>query len=106
VTTRRTAGKAAARASRWQLFEGDNRACTIASLSLDWIRHLLHNRRNSVSRTAMSATTWFLLLLAASIVGPYAFGVRPRTRSEWTYVAIAIAFVAWMLVLMAPLRSL
>jgi hypothetical protein len=47
---------------------------------------------------------WFFLLLVACIAGPYLFGVRPRTRREWTYVAVTIAFLAWVL-LMAQLRS-
>jgi hypothetical protein len=48
--------------------------------------------------------SWFLLLLAICIAGPYLLGVRPKTRREWTYIAITIAFVAWIL-LMAPLRT-
>ena len=47
---------------------------------------------------------WFLLLLAVCIVGPYLLGVRPKTRREWTYVAMTIAFLAWVL-LMAQLRA-
>jgi len=47
---------------------------------------------------------WFLLLLAVCIVGPYVLGVRPRTKRQWTFIAVTIAFVAWVL-LMAPLRS-
>jgi hypothetical protein len=48
---------------------------------------------------------WFLLLLVVCIVGPYLLGVRPKTNWQWTYIALTIAFVAWVL-LMAPLRSL
>ncbi len=51
-----------------------------------------------------SAGSWFLLLLAVCIVGPYVLGVRPKTSSQWTYIAITIASVAWAL-LMVPLRS-
>jgi hypothetical protein len=51
-----------------------------------------------------SAGFWFLLLLAVCIAGPYALGVRPTTHRQWTYVAITIAFVAWILFIV-PLRS-
>lgn len=47
---------------------------------------------------------WFLLLVAVCIVGPYVLGVRPKTSRQWLYIAITIAFIAWVL-LMAPLRS-
>jgi hypothetical protein len=47
---------------------------------------------------------WFFVLLSTCIVGPYALGVRPRTRRDWLFIALTIAFVSWML-LMAPLRS-
>ena len=52
-----------------------------------------------------SATTWFLVLAAVSIAGPYLLGVRPKTPRQWLYVAIPIAFLAWMLPLMVSLRS-
>ena len=35
----------------------------------------------------------------------YVFGVRPRTRAQWAWVAITIAFLAWILPLMGALRS-
>jgi len=52
-----------------------------------------------------SATTWFVLLAAASVAGPYVLGVRPRTSRERLYVAITIAFLVWVLPLMVSLRS-
>jgi hypothetical protein len=52
-----------------------------------------------------SPASWFLLLLAVCIAGPYVFGVRPKTRREWIYIGLTIGFIAWMLILMAPLRS-
>ena len=52
-----------------------------------------------------SAGTWFLVLLGVCIVGPYVLGVRPRTRRQWIYIALTIAFLAWTLPLMTSLRS-
>jgi hypothetical protein len=47
----------------------------------------------------------FLILVGVCIAGPYVLGVRPRTRRQWIYIALAIAFLAWVLPLAAPLRS-
>jgi hypothetical protein len=52
-----------------------------------------------------SPDTWALALTAACIVGPYVLGVRPRTEREWMYIAVAIAFIVWILFFMASLRS-
>jgi hypothetical protein len=52
-----------------------------------------------------SPATWFLILVLVCVLGPYALGVRPRTRRQWQYVALTIAFLAWLLPLMASLRS-
>jgi hypothetical protein len=52
-----------------------------------------------------SAATWFLVLASTCVAAPYLLGVQPRTRRERRYVAIAIAFLAWVLLLMASLRS-
>jgi hypothetical protein len=52
-----------------------------------------------------SPTTWFVVLAGVCVAGPYLLGVRPKTPRQWWYVAIAIAFLAWLLPLMAPLRS-
>jgi hypothetical protein len=52
-----------------------------------------------------SAGVWFLILAAVCVAGPYVLGVRPTTRRHWKYLAATIAFLAWVLPLMAPLRS-
>jgi hypothetical protein len=52
-----------------------------------------------------SAATWFLILAGVCIAGPYLLGVRPKTPRERQYVAVTIAFLAWVLLLMAALRS-
>jgi hypothetical protein len=52
-----------------------------------------------------SASTWFLILAGVCIAGPYFLGVRPRTPRQWLYVALLLAFLAWILPLMAALRS-
>jgi hypothetical protein len=49
--------------------------------------------------------TWFLILAALCIAGPYVLGVRPKARREWLLVAVTLAFLAWLLALMVPLRS-
>ena len=51
-----------------------------------------------------SHATWFLMLAAACIAGPYLLGVPPRTPRQRLYLALTIAFLAWVLLLMAPLR--
>ena len=52
-----------------------------------------------------SAGTWFLVLVGVCVAGPYLLGVRPRTQRQWLYLAIAIAFLTWVLPFMASLRS-
>jgi hypothetical protein len=52
-----------------------------------------------------SPSTWFLTLAGVCVGGPYLLGVRPRTRRQWRYVTLTIAFLAWILPLMASLRS-
>jgi hypothetical protein len=52
-----------------------------------------------------SHANWFFVLALVALIGPYALGVRPRTRRQWAYVALTIAFLLWVLALMAPLRS-
>jgi hypothetical protein len=51
-----------------------------------------------------SPTTWFLILAGICLGGPYILGVRPKTARQWQYIAVALAFLAWLLPLMAPLR--
>ena len=48
---------------------------------------------------------WFIILTTICIVGPYLFGVRPRTRRHWTFLALTIAFLALILPLMSSVRS-
>lgn len=52
-----------------------------------------------------AAAEWFLILAAVSVAGPYALGIRPRTPRQWLALAFTIAFLAWVLPLMASLRS-
>jgi hypothetical protein len=52
-----------------------------------------------------SAAAWFLILAGVCIVGPYVLGVPPRTRRDRVYVAVTLAFLAWILLLMISLRS-
>jgi len=53
-----------------------------------------------------SAGTWFLVLIGLAIAGPYLLGVRPRTPRQWLCIALTIALLAWLLPLMASLRSM
>ena len=46
----------------------------------------------------------FLVLVAGSIGAVYALGLQPRTRRQWVYLAITIAFLAWLLPFMAAVR--
>ena len=53
-----------------------------------------------------SYRVWFLILLAACIATPYLLGVRPRSRRDWFALAIAIAFLMWLLLgLENPFRT-
>ena len=52
-----------------------------------------------------AAVRWFLLMTVIIIVAPYVFGVSPRTRRQWVYIVITLAFVAWILPFMVSLRS-
>jgi hypothetical protein len=51
-----------------------------------------------------SPSTWFVLLTITCLVGPFAIGARPMTSRERLYVALTIAFLAWVLPMMAALR--
>jgi hypothetical protein len=51
-----------------------------------------------------SPTTWFAILVGVCVLGPYVLGVPPRTRRQWLWIAITIAFLAWLLPMMASLR--
>jgi hypothetical protein len=52
-----------------------------------------------------SPTFWFIVLAVAAAVGPYAVRVAPTTSRDWVYIAITVAFLAWLLPLMVSLRS-
>jgi hypothetical protein len=52
-----------------------------------------------------SPATWFLILATACLVGPYFLGVRPKTPRHRQYVAVTIAFLAWILLMMISVRS-
>ncbi len=53
----------------------------------------------------MTAATWFVILAALAVLVPYLCGISPRTRRQWLYVMMALTFLAWILPLMASLRS-
>jgi hypothetical protein len=53
----------------------------------------------------MQAYWWFGVLTTACVVGPYVLSVPPRTPRERTCVAATLAFLTWILLLMASLRS-
>jgi hypothetical protein len=52
-----------------------------------------------------SHATWFVLLAAVCIAAPYLLKVAPRARRQWYYIALTIAFLAWLLALMVPLHA-
>jgi hypothetical protein len=52
-----------------------------------------------------AAQACFLVIAASAVAVPYLLGVKPRTRRQWLYVAITLAFLAWILPLMVSLRS-
>jgi len=52
-----------------------------------------------------AAQLWFVVLAGVCVGAPYVLGVQPRTRRQWTFVAVAIAFLAWVLPLMVSLRA-
>jgi hypothetical protein len=41
--------------------------------------------------------TWYAVLVAVCIVGPYLLGVRPRRRSDWILLTATIGFLTWLL---------
>jgi len=52
-----------------------------------------------------SHLAWFFVLAALSVAAPYLLRVPPKSTREWRLIALTIAFLAWLLALMAPLRS-
>lgn len=52
-----------------------------------------------------SPGVWFVVLVVVGcLVAPYVLGVRPTTPRQRVYLALTIAFLAWILPLMASLR--
>jgi hypothetical protein len=47
----------------------------------------------------------YVLLLLMTTVGPYVLGVRPRSARQWRYVSATVAFLTWLLLGIAALRS-
>ena len=52
-----------------------------------------------------AAADWFLVLAAVTVAGPYVLGIRPRTPRQRLALALTLGFLAWVLLLMASLRS-
>jgi hypothetical protein len=53
----------------------------------------------------MGATTGMFLVLVVGLIGAlYILRLQPTTHRQWVYLAITIAFLTWMLPLMAALR--
>jgi hypothetical protein len=52
-----------------------------------------------------AATRWFVLILVFTIAAPYALGIKPRSRRQWFYIVVTLAFVAWILPFMVSLRA-
>ena len=60
---------------------------------------------NRLQDAMRSPGIWFIVLVVVGcLVAPYALGVRPKTARQRVYIAITIAFLAWVLPLMASLR--
>ena len=47
----------------------------------------------------------FILLVVGAIVAIHSLHLLPRTPRQWIYVAITIAFLAWILPMTVTLRS-
>jgi len=52
-----------------------------------------------------SALTWCGILAGVCMAAPYVLGVRPRTPRDRFYIALTLAFLAWILGLMISVRS-
>ena len=60
---------------------------------------------DGLTEALRSPDTWFVVLVVVGcVVAPYVLGVPPKTTKQRLYLAITIAFLAWVLPLMAPLR--
>jgi len=63
---------------------------------------MVENRLQNLLR---SADLWFVVLVVVGcVVAPYVLGVAPKNTRQRAYLAITIAFLAWVLPLMASLR--
>ena len=45
-----------------------------------------------------------LAIIAGCVAAPYLLGVSPRNRRQWLYVALTLAFVMWILPMVAHVR--
>jgi hypothetical protein len=52
-----------------------------------------------------SPDTWFFVLATVCIAAPYLLRVGPKTPRQRMQIAVTIAFLAWILLFMASLRS-
>jgi hypothetical protein len=52
-----------------------------------------------------SLVAWYVLLLAFCVGLPYLLGVRPRRSRDWTYLSVTIAFLTWLMLGFASVRS-
>jgi len=52
-----------------------------------------------------SHATWFVVLAVVCMAGPYVLGVPPTTHRHRVLLAVTLVFLAWLLGMMAPLRS-
>jgi uncharacterized membrane protein len=60
---------------------------------------------NRLQDAMRSPGVWFVVLVVVGcLVAPYVLGVRPTTPRQRVYLALTIAFLAWILPLMASLR--
>jgi hypothetical protein len=55
------------------------------------------NARPQVRDRMRSPFDWYVMLVAACVVGPYVFGIRPRGRGDWRWLAVTIGFLTWLL---------
>lgn len=49
--------------------------------------------------------TWYLVVLALCVTGPYLFGVPPRRRRDWVFLTATVVFLTWLLAGFTSLRA-
>jgi hypothetical protein len=60
---------------------------------------------NPLQDAMRSPAVWFVVLVVVGcLVAPYVLGVPPKTARQRACLALTIAFLAWVLPLMASLR--